>query len=601
MQLDVNQVISPTLAIRAGGLFQDANVAGRNFVTDDRNGGFVAATYKPVDAVKITGNYIHTELTGIPDFGVPYYRPSTATTAGGPFPEFGVNRNNFYGFVNRDFFRTGQDIGTINAEVQITPDLMLSNKTRESRSTQNYVGTLPESPTLAAGAPFGAYTLTANPQSRLQVTDVFANQTEATYKFGDAAGFNHTLLGGVEIDRESSSIDSYTGLRSELTTGPVAFNGTGSLAGVSVFGPQYTETPFPNGLALNGRPTNIKIDTNSGYLIDTANYHDLLILNGGIRYDDYTVRTAGFGTVGGVSTYGSQSADFGLPNYNLGVTLKPQPNGSVYVAYATSANPVGAEFDGTSTAYGGLSPVLNGANTQIYGPEKNKAIEIGTKWELFDRHLLVIGCAVPDQQGQRARGAECRHPRRGGPGSRMFVSCRHDGQCVLHHRGRGLSDPRHRPRRHRQDHRPMERVRRPGADGVGSHEVAGAFGRPDPLSDQYRTSACQRRASVVQHAQQISADRYVGAWRAGGVPLQDLWRHAAGGQPGHRTAELLALRCLRGSQAEPELAREAVRQQHLQQALLRRPVSKRGTVRAGSTWPHRGAGGLGKVLIAMRC
>jgi catecholate siderophore receptor len=77
--LDVNQVINPTLAVRAGGLFQDAGVAGRDYVTDNRNGGFVAASWKPVDALKITGNYIHTELTGYPDFGVPYYRPSTAT------------------------------------------------------------------------------------------------------------------------------------------------------------------------------------------------------------------------------------------------------------------------------------------------------------------------------------------------------------------------------------------------------------------------------------------------------------------------------------------------------------------------------------------
>src|SRR5579871_6556438 len=160
--IDVNQVISPTLAVRAGGLFQDANVAGRNYVTDNRDGGFVAATWKPVDAVKITGNYIHTELTGIPDFGVPYYRPNTNTTQGGPFPEFGVNRNNFYGFVNRDFFRTGQDIGTINAEVQITPDLLITNKTRDSRSTQNYIGTLPESPVLVN--PLAASTLSANPQ-----------------------------------------------------------------------------------------------------------------------------------------------------------------------------------------------------------------------------------------------------------------------------------------------------------------------------------------------------------------------------------------------------------------------------------------------------
>src|SRR6202035_4269520 len=128
--LDVNQVISPTLAVRAGGLSQDAGVAGRDYIKDDRNGGFVTAKWTPLDTVKLTAGYIHTELHGLPDFGVPYYRPSLATTAGGPFPDFGVNRNNFYGFVNRDFYRVGQDIGTINGEVQITPDLTLSDKVR---------------------------------------------------------------------------------------------------------------------------------------------------------------------------------------------------------------------------------------------------------------------------------------------------------------------------------------------------------------------------------------------------------------------------------------------------------------------------------------
>jgi catecholate siderophore receptor len=114
-----------------------------------------------------------------------------------------------------------------------------------------------------------------------------------------------------------------------------------------------------------------------------------VILNGGIRYDDYRLATSGYGTVNGATTFGAQSAEFGLPNFNLGLTLKPAPNGSVYVAYATSSNPVGAEFDGTSTAYGGVSPVLNGNSNQILGPEQNKAIELGTKWELFNRHLLL--------------------------------------------------------------------------------------------------------------------------------------------------------------------------------------------------------------------
>jgi catecholate siderophore receptor len=382
--LDVNQVISPTLAIRAGGLFQDAGVAGRDYTTDDRGGGFVALKWTPVDAVKVSADYVHTDIHGLPDFGVPYYRPSSSTTAGGPFPDYGVNRDNFYGFVNRDFFEVHQDIGTLDTEVQITPDLVISDKVRASASLLNYIGTIPESPNLAAG------TLTANPQSRYQPTDVVANQTEATYKF-DTNGWHHTAVAGVEISREISSIDTYQGLTSEAQGNTAS--GAGSFNNVSIYNPQLTFQPFGTP-SLYGLPTRISIDTTSGYLLDTANYHDVLILNGGIRYDDYKITTSGFGSSGGVpnpNSWGAQAAEFGLPNFNLGLTLKPLPITSVYVAYATSSDPVGSEFDGTSANYGGLAPVLNGNSNQIFGPQKNTAIEVGNKWELFDRHLLLTG------------------------------------------------------------------------------------------------------------------------------------------------------------------------------------------------------------------
>ncbi|MGE5156587.1 MAG: TonB-dependent receptor [Gemmatimonas sp.] len=399
--LDVNQVISPTFAVRAGGLFQDAGIAGRSYVTDDRGGGFVAAKWTPADAVKVTADYIHTDIHGLPDFGVPYYRPSTASTAGGPFPDYGANRNNFYGFANRDFFQVRQDIGTINTEVQVTPDLTISDKMRASRSTLNYIGTIPESPVLAN--PLSASTLSANPQSRYQPTQVLANQTEATYKF-NTDGWHHTALGGVEVSRETSSIDKYAGLSSEALPG--GFSGAGSLKGVSVFDPQYTMLPFNGTPALTGFPSKIGIDTRSVYLLDSANYNDFVILNGGIRYDDYSIATSGYGTVNGVANvFGSQSADFGLPNFNLGLTIKPLPITSVYVAYATSSDPVGSEFDGTSSTYGGLAPVLNGNSNQIFGPEKNTAIEIGNKWELFDRHLLVSG-ALFQTEKENARESQ---------------------------------------------------------------------------------------------------------------------------------------------------------------------------------------------------
>ena len=124
-------------------------------------------------------------------------------------------------------------------------------------------------------------------------------------------------------------------------------------------------------------------------------------------------------------------------NYNLGIVLKPMPIGSVYAAYATSSNPFGSEFDGTSAQYGGLAPSLNGNPNQIFGPEKNKAIEIGTKWELFDRRLLVTAALF---QTEKDNARESQNVQRSRDGD-VSLSCQRYGP-VLHHRGRGLSGPR---------------------------------------------------------------------------------------------------------------------------------------------------------------
>ena len=127
MTLDVNQVISPTLAVRFDGLYQDANVAGRNYVTDDRWGGLAAAKWTPTDFIKVTANYVHTDLNGLPDFGVPYNRALRA-----PSTDINVPRETYYGFLNRDFQKAKQDFGTITTEVQVAPFLTLTNKSRRS-------------------------------------------------------------------------------------------------------------------------------------------------------------------------------------------------------------------------------------------------------------------------------------------------------------------------------------------------------------------------------------------------------------------------------------------------------------------------------------
>jgi catecholate siderophore receptor len=366
--IDANQVITPTFSMRVDGMFQDANVAGRDFVFDDRWGGLVAAKWTPTDQWKVTASYVHTNLDALPDFGVPYNKPALA-----PWTDTGVPRNTFYGFVNRDFQKTQQDFGTLGVEYKPFDNVTISNKFRDAESVLNYIGTLPEAPT--NGLP-GFVNL--NPQSRFQVTDVIADQTDATIKF-DTGPIKNTAVVGTEFSRERVSIDSYTGLASEAV-GAGAFTGSGSLINQSVFAPPNTLS-FSGTPSITGNPTVVSVGTQSAYLMETANYRDFIILNAGIRYDQYNISASKAG-----STVWETA---GLPNYNAGLVVKPLPYASVYAAYGTSANPVGAEIDGTSSTYGGLNPTS--PINQIFAPQRNQAYEVGTKWELFERHFLVTG------------------------------------------------------------------------------------------------------------------------------------------------------------------------------------------------------------------
>jgi catecholate siderophore receptor len=369
--LDVNQVISPTFSMRMGGLFQDADVAGRNNVTDNRWGGFVSTKWTPTDDFKLTTNYVHTDLSGLPDFGVAYDKQGNV-----PVTEAGVSRNTWYGFVNRDFQTARQDFGTVTGEYKVNDAVTLSSRVRAEKSLLAYIGTLPQSPVTTASDP-SLWTFTASAQSRYQVTDVLANQNDATFKF-DTGAIKHTTVVGTEFSNERTSIDRYAGLTSEAY-GAGSFSSSGALSGQSLTSPAYTDIPFTSMPYLTGNPTRYNVDTKSLYVIDTANWRDTVILNGGVRYDGYQMTSA--------NNTASNAVDADLVNYNAGIVYKPVPIGSLYAAYATSSNPFGSELDGTGTDYGGDPPT----GTTILGPERNTGAEIGTKWELFDRHLLLTG------------------------------------------------------------------------------------------------------------------------------------------------------------------------------------------------------------------
>ena len=375
LTLDVNKAISPILAVRVDGLYQDAGVAGRNFTTDDRNGVAGAVKFQPITPLILTANYSHTYLSGIPDFGVPF-NPMTNR----PATEGLVPRDSFYGFVNRDFTKTMQNIGTLNAEYKVNNSVTLNTKFRQEFGTLNYVGTIPENPTNGPTAALNnpglpPTTVTLNPQSRFETVNVLANQTDATVKY-DTGPIRNTTVLGTEVSRERVSVDSYNGLASENFAN--TFNGAGSTTS-SIFGPNNL-LPFNNfNPTLTGNPQITTVETAAGYVIHTSNYNDFIIANAGVRYDDYTVTSR--------NNTGFITAHSGIPNFNLGLVFKPTPASSIYAAYATGAQPVGAELDALSGTYGAISPTAT--VNQVFGPELSSSTEVGAKYEAFDRRLLT--------------------------------------------------------------------------------------------------------------------------------------------------------------------------------------------------------------------
>ena len=286
-------------------------------------------------------------------------------------------RYTWYGQFYRDHQNARQDIGTVTAEYKFNESITLSTKFRKANGLLDYIGTLPQGPN------YQRLTIGIGAQSRYQTAGVFANVTELQAKF-DTGPVRHTSLVGTELSHEQIGRNTYSGLTTEVFGSAGGGNQTPILTPYNFGIPSVS--PF---LSLN--PTSVSVITKSAYAIHTANWNDFVILNGGVRVDDYMVNSVtptalrAAVLLNNGNPYNSFAYNHStMFNYNAGIVIKPIPIASIYGAYATSSNPVGAELDAGGADYGGVT-----ATNTVLGPEKNKAIEAGVKMELFDRKLLA--------------------------------------------------------------------------------------------------------------------------------------------------------------------------------------------------------------------
>ncbi|MBB4660089.1 TonB-dependent receptor [Parvularcula dongshanensis] len=362
--VDVNKALNDVVAIRLNAMWQDAEIPGRDGVYDDRWGIAPTITVGLDGPTRLDVSYEHYEGDGIIDYG----HPLSLDTG---MPVEGIDRDNFYGLFARDFHETELDSGIVEISHEFGDNLRLRNITRLARSSNAYIASNPDDSQGNVANGLVARIV----KSTDSVTDTLVNQTDLTAQFA-TGGLGHSVAAGVEFstedtDRATYDVEQVAADGEPIGRGECDLVGAGAPSGYSctdLFNPNPND-PWTGAITLND-PTRTEADTFGAYVFDTVTVTDQLLLNVGLRYDDFSTQT---------STGLSNDDDF--LTYQAGVVFKPRENGSVYASFGTSANPSGVTVgDGSEN----LSE-----QDQNLEPEKGRNYELGTKWAFYDERLSV--------------------------------------------------------------------------------------------------------------------------------------------------------------------------------------------------------------------
>ncbi|MFV0283107.1 MAG: TonB-dependent receptor [Castellaniella sp.] len=375
--VDSNWQLGETTAFRLNAMNHSQDVDGRDAVDYKRWGVAPTITFGLGTPTRVTLSYFHMESDDTPDGGIPY----TISPKGSNDPDFDrtpitdIDRDNFYG-LESDYRRTRNDMGTLQIEHDFSDRLTLRNSTRYTRGTQRYVWTQPDD---SKGNVNNGLVWRRN-NNRDSRVSTWANQTELQGEFSTGQ-WQHRFLTGIELSAE----DGRSG-RLNIDRGsskcPDGIGAAGNYTCTSLYDPDPSD-PWVNPLngGPSGNPTYTRTLTKSVYGFDTIEFNEHWQATLGLRVDDYTTRrdAAGGNRIDRHDT---------LFNYQLGLVYKPASNGSIYISYGTSSTPAGATLgEGSETQ--SLTPGRGGVgqNAADLAPEKNRTLELGTKWDFLDGRL----------------------------------------------------------------------------------------------------------------------------------------------------------------------------------------------------------------------
>lgn len=379
--LDLNQPLRSDGddALRLNAMWMDAAVPGRD-VTERKSWGIAPSLALGLGKLaRATASYQHLEQNNIPDYGLP---AAAATT-----PE--IAWSNFYGLEQRDYEDIESDVATVQLEVKPAAGFTLRNLTRYGSNRRDSVVTAPR----LAQAPYATTPPTIARRNDVKYQDrsdeMLANLTNLTARFVTGS-LQHSLAAGLEFSREKSL--SYGRTRTPASADPVDMQQPTDL-----FHPTPGDTPTDSA-ARNGSSNEGIGRTTALYAFDTVSLSERWQVTGSLRWDNFD---ASYRSVAADGTAAGFDRTDRMLSWQAGLVWKPAANGNVYLGAATSFNPSADGNQGIVLSDGSTS--VNNANLE---PEKNRSVELGTKWDLAGERLAVTAAVFrTEKTNARTRSA----------------------------------------------------------------------------------------------------------------------------------------------------------------------------------------------------
>lgn len=399
--VDWNQLVGADTAVRLNVMGHSNDVPGRNGPDMSRWGIAPSVTFGLHAPTSVTLSYYHLQSDDTPDSGIPYNNPFAATSPyarlNGDGRPYSVPRGTYYGWLDRDYQKQSNDVGTILLKHDFGDGWLLRNTTVYARTTNDYIWTQPDDSQGNFLVNGGIWRRNNNRDSN---TTNLTNQTDLTGEF-ETGSLKHSLAAGIELSSEKTNRTSYLvdpakNASDTHNTGSIVNGACSSKYGIgapSNYWCTSAQNPTPNdpfnGAIIGGQnPTRIVTDTRSAWAFDTVTFNPQWSVNGGVRFDSYSTRSTATTTTTGVVTRLSNDSHFW--NYQLGVVYKPAANGSIYVSWGTSSNPPGVDAgDGAD----GLA-----VTNQDLKPESSRNIELGTKWDVLDQRLSLTAAVFRSEK-----------------------------------------------------------------------------------------------------------------------------------------------------------------------------------------------------------